>query len=265
MAQNVEQNLESEVEETVEQSVEADVESSVESSVEVAVEDNVEQAVEASAEVQVADAVEERLENEIDDILDGLESELEVDEERIHREQWLVMAEPEVFEELTEQGYLFDTVTDLPGLGMRLAEVAGPSSFDITEVRRGVLDVVGKDRAEVDLNHIYTAGSEVAVLEEGVAPRAAIGMPTPASDTAPRIGMIDSSVDVAHPALYRGKYREPVFRLTRGGAARLSWHSHRTRSLLRMTASTRALCPMHRFMRRPCLSRTRNAAKSPRP
>ena len=56
----------------------------------------------------------------------------------------LVMAEPDVFEELAEEGYLFDTVTDLPALGMRLAEVAGPSSFDITAVRRGVLDVVGE-------------------------------------------------------------------------------------------------------------------------
>lgn len=201
VAQNVEENLESDVEETVEQSVEAEVETSVESAVEVAVEDNVEQAVESSAEIQLADAVEERLENEIDDILDGLESDLEVDEERIHREQWLVMAEAEVFDELAEKGYLFDTVTDLPGLGMRLAEVAGPSSFDITEVRRGVLDVVGKDRAEVDLNHIYTAGSEVDVLEEGIAPRAAIGMPAVNADIAPRIGMIDSGVDTAHPAL----------------------------------------------------------------
>ncbi|WP_232334819.1 S8 family serine peptidase [Pseudohalioglobus lutimaris] len=205
VAQNVEENLESGVEEsveqTVEQSVETEVETTVESAVEVAVEENVEQVVEASAEIQVADAVEERLENEIDDILDDLESDLEVDEERIHREQWLVMAEPEVFEELAEKGYLFDTVTDLPGLGMRLAEVAGPSSFDITEVRRGVLDVVGKDRAEVDLNHIYTAGSEVAVLEEGIAPRAAIGMTSEVSDVAPRIGMIDSRVDTTHPAL----------------------------------------------------------------
>ncbi|KAA1192402.1 S8 family serine peptidase [Pseudohalioglobus sediminis] len=205
VAQNVEQNVEDNVESSVETSVQEDLEQSVESeveaSVEVAVEDNVEQSVESAAEVQVAAVVEERLENEIDDILDDLESELEVDEARIQREQWLVMAEPEVFEELAEKGYLFDTVTDLPGLGMRLAEVAGPSSFDITEVRRGVLDVVGKDRAEVDLNHIYTAGSEVAVAEQGIVPRSAITMPASADNDGVRIGMIDSKVDTSHPSL----------------------------------------------------------------
>ena len=46
----------------------------------------------------------------------------------------------------------------LPGLGLRLAEVAAPASFDISKTRDGIMDVVGIDRAEVDLNHIYTAG-----------------------------------------------------------------------------------------------------------
>ncbi|WP_239017399.1 S8 family serine peptidase [Seongchinamella sediminis] len=209
VAQNVEAGVESSVEESVAQTVEAGVESSVEENVaqtvaagvESSVEDTIAQTVEMSAEVQVADSVEERFENQIDDILDTLESDLEVDEDRIAREQWLVMAEPEVFEELAEKGYLFDTVTDLPALGMRLAEVAGPSSFDITEVRRGVLDVVGKDRAEVDLNHIYTAGTELVATETGIAPRQALSLPESRAANAPRIGMIDSRVDVSHPAL----------------------------------------------------------------
>ncbi|MEH6586009.1 MAG: S8 family serine peptidase [Halioglobus sp.] len=209
VAQNVEDTVEDQIEDSVQQevaqSVENNVEQSVEEAVEVevetSVENTIEQVVESSAEVQVADTVEERFENQIDDILEGLEADLDVDEERIHREQWLVMAEPKVFEELAEKGYLFDTVTDLPALGMRLAEVAAPSSFDITEVRRGVMDVVGKDRAEVDLNHIYTAGSQVAVQETGLTPRAAISLSTSASTATPRIGMIDSQVDVNHPAL----------------------------------------------------------------
>jgi subtilisin family serine protease len=203
VADNVEENVQEEVAQTVEEEVEAGVEAGVEQGI-----DN---AVETSVEVQVADAVEERLENEIDDILDAVESDLEVDEERIHREQWLVMAEPEVFEELTEKGYLFDTVTDLPALGMRLAEVAGPSSFDITEVRRGVLDVVGKDRAEVDLNHIYTAGTELASTDEGLAPRTVMSLPTLADAEAPRIGMIDSQVDTDHPALAQSHIESRAF------------------------------------------------------
>ena len=197
----IEETVQQEVAQTVEASVEQSVEEEVEVEVEASVESTIEQTVETSAEVQIADTVEERFETQIDDILDGLEADLDVDEERIHRQQWLVMAEPAVFEELTEKGYLFDTVTDLPALGMRLAEVAGPSSFDITEVRRGVLDVVGKDRAEVDLNHIYTAGSELAVDETGLTPRAAVKLPAGDTQATPRIGMIDSGVDVEHPAL----------------------------------------------------------------
>ena len=215
VAQNVEDTvedgLEEQVETELETSVEESVAQSVEAEVETSVEDTIAQAVESSAEVQVADSVEERFENQIDDILDTLESDLEVDEDRIAREQWLVMAEPEVFEELAEKGYLFDTVTDLPALGMRLAEVAGPSSFDITEVRRGVLDVVGKDRAEVDLNHIYTAGTELVATESGIAPRQALSFPEPTGGSAPRIGMIDSRVDVTHPALANASIESKSF------------------------------------------------------
>lgn len=195
----VAENVEESVAENVEDSVASDTEEEVAAAVEEDVEGSVQSSVEDTVEVKVAVVVEERLDSEIDDILDDVESGLEVDEERIHREQWLVMAEPKVFDELAEKGYLFDTVTDLPALGMRLAEVAGPSSFDITEVRRGVLDVVGKDRAEVDLNHIYTAGTELAATEEGRAPRSVL--PIPAGSTPARIGMIDSRVDTSHPVL----------------------------------------------------------------
>jgi hypothetical protein len=112
------------------------------------------------------------------------------------------MAEPEVFDKLAEEGYLFATVTDLPGMGMRLAEVAAPSSFDITEVRQGVIDVVGKERAEVDLNHIYTAGTTVdSPSEQGISPRAAISFPADIDQMSLRIGMIDSEVDTSHPSL----------------------------------------------------------------
>jgi len=201
VAASVEDSVEESVEETVEESVAASVEDDVESGVE----DAVETAVEKDVETQVAAAIEERLETEIDEIVEDLESYLEVNEDRILKEQWLVMAEPAVFEELDEQGYLFDTVTELSGLGLRLAEVAAPSSFDITEVRQGVLDVVGKDRAEVDLNHIYTAGAPVAAEGSGVLPRAAMALPADLDELSLRVGMIDSDVDVNHPALARSR------------------------------------------------------------
>lgn len=203
--ETVEEAVEESVAETVEESVEASVAASVEDEVEAGVEDAVESAVEEDVEAQIVAAIEERLETEIDEIVEDLESHLEVNEDRILKEQWLVMAEPSVFEELDEQGYLFDTVTELPGLGLRLAEVAAPSSFDITEVRQGVLDVVGKDRAEVDLNHIYTAGAPLVAEGSGVLPRTAMPPPADLDTLSLRVGMIDSDVDLTHPALARSQ------------------------------------------------------------
>jgi hypothetical protein len=203
VAGDLEQSLESEVEEEIASSVEQGLESEVEEEIAENVEQGLEDGLETGLEAAVAGTVEEKLDTEIDEILEQIESEFEVDESRIQRGQWLVMAEPEVFEELAEEGYLFDTVTELPGLGLRLAEVAAPSSFDISEVRQGVVDVVGSDRAEVDLNHFYTAGEPeyASESETGIQPREAIDFPSDVDEMSLRIGMIDSEVDTAHPAL----------------------------------------------------------------
>jgi subtilisin family serine protease len=219
---SVEESVENSVEEVVEDAIEANLEESVEQVVEGTVEDGVEDVIEQAVEeevaqnleqdlednleqgveVQIADAVEDQLESEIDEILEGIESDFEINEGRIKKGQWLVMAEPEVFDQLAEEGYLFATVTDLPGMGMRLAEVAAPSSFDISKVRQGVIDVVGKERAEVDLNHIYTAGTLVdSPAQGGIAPRSAISFPADIDEMSLRIGMIDSGVDVSHPSI----------------------------------------------------------------
>lgn len=212
---SVEDSVEESVEETVADATEASVEQNVEDSVETALEDSLEGSVEASVEgdveLRVVAAMEERLETEIDEVLENLESDLEVDESRILREQWLVMAEPAVFKELVDKGYLFDTVTELPALELRLAEVAAPSSFDISEVRDGVMDVVGKDRAEVDLNHFYTAGAPGATTGEGRLPRSAIAYPEDLKSLDVRVGMIDSGVDVSHPALSKSRIQAKSF------------------------------------------------------
>ncbi|MEE4277980.1 MAG: S8 family serine peptidase [Halieaceae bacterium] len=223
---SVEASLESSVEAAVEESVAQAVEDSVEEAVAATVEDDVEAGVEDSVEAAIEDdvdqrvmlAIEDRLELEIDEIVDNLESDLEIDEGRILKEQWLVMAEPEAFGELSVKGYLFDTVTELPALGLRLAEVAAPSSFDIRDVRNGVFDVVGKDRAEVDLNHFYTAGAPITSGDGGVVPRSAMPLPTDLDDLDVRVGMIDSLVDTSHPALQRSRIESRSF-APRGAAA----------------------------------------------
>ncbi|MFV0476646.1 MAG: S8 family serine peptidase [Parahaliea sp.] len=152
-------------------------------------------------EMNAATAVEDRLEAEIDEIIDEIENQFEVDETRIRTAQWLVMAEPEAFEKLAREGYLFENVTELPGMGLRLAEVAAPSSFEISAVRQGVVDVVGSGRADVDLNHFYTAGSPITHKVEGIEPRKAVPFPADIDKMDFKIGMIDSQVDTSHPDL----------------------------------------------------------------
>ncbi|MEM6774743.1 MAG: S8 family serine peptidase, partial [Pseudomonadota bacterium] len=126
--------------------------------------------------------------------------------------------------------YLFDTVTELPALGLRLAEVAAPSSFDISDVRNGVIDVVGKDRAEVDLNHFYTAGTPRPAADDGVAPRAAMAFPTDLDDLDVRVGMIDSRVDTEHPALLRSRIEARSF--ARQGADAPDFHGTAIASII---------------------------------
>ena len=223
----VEETVEVEVAASVEQGLEADLEAGVETTIQQSVEGDLEQSVEGA----VAGAVEEQLEGEIEEIIDAIESDLEIDEDRIHKNQWLVMAEPEVFERLAKKGYLFDAITDLPGMGLALAEVAAPSSFDITEVRQGVIDVVGKDRAEVDLNHIYTAGDMISPeTGEGLAPRAAVRFPEDIDELPLRIGMIDSQVDVAHPSLRAARLESRSF--TPEGARTPKFHGTAIASII---------------------------------
>lgn len=152
----------------------------------------------------VSEATEERIEQVMEDLLDDIESRISEDSLRIQTDHWLVMAEAEVFVQLEEEGYLFDRVSELEGLGFLLAEVAAPASFDLSVTRAGIFDVIGSDRADVDLNHLYTAGvpeeaSDTAQLA-GLPPRELLTLPTDLSDLPLRIGIIDSSVDKSHAA-----------------------------------------------------------------
>ena len=149
----------------------------------------------------VSEATEERIEQAMEDLLDDIESRISEDSLRIQTDHWLVMAEADVFLQLEEEGYLFDRVSELEGLGFLLAEVAAPASFDLSATRAGIYEVIGGDRADVDLNHLYTAGVPAEDSElAGLPPRALLTLPNDLSDLTLRIGIIDSSVDQAHVA-----------------------------------------------------------------
>lgn len=149
----------------------------------------------------VSEATEERIEQAMEDLLDDIESRISEDSLRIQTDHWLVMAEEDVFIQLEEEGYLFDRVSELEGLGFLLAEVAAPASFDLSATRAGIYEVIGGDRADVDLNHLYTAGVQADESHlAGLPPRELLTLPNDLSDLTLRIGIIDSSVDQAHVA-----------------------------------------------------------------
>jgi subtilisin family serine protease len=160
------------------------------------------QEVEDQVSEFVSAATEERIEQAMEDLLTDIESRISEDALRIQTDHWLVMAEADVFEQLEEEGYLFDRVSELDGLGFLLAEVAAPASFDLSATRAGIYEVIGGDRADVDLNHLYTAGVPDSSNTDiaGVPPRELLTLPTDLSDLSLRIGVIDSSVDKEHSA-----------------------------------------------------------------
>ena len=162
------------------------------------------QEVEDQVSEIVSEATEERIEQVMEDFLADIESRLSEDALRIQTDHWLVMAEAHVFEQLAQEGYLFDRVSELSGLGFLLAEVAAPASFDLSATRAGIYEVIGGQQADVDLNHLYTAGVPDPQNGEqplvGLAPRELLPPPTDLSGLSLRIGIIDSSIDQRHSA-----------------------------------------------------------------
>ena len=162
------------------------------------------QEVEDQVSEIVSEAAEERIEQVMEDFLADIESRLSEDALRIQTDHWLVMAEADVFEQLAQEGYLFDRVSELSGLGFLLAEVAAPASFDLSATRAGIYEVIGGQQADVDLNHLYTAGVLDPQNDEqplvGLAPRELLPPPTDLSGLTLRIGIIDSSIDRRHNA-----------------------------------------------------------------
>ena len=216
VAEGVEQSAEASVEEEVADAATSEVEADVADTTEGDVGELIAQQIESeaiiSAEAIAIQGAEGRLAAEVDEVIDAVEVELDVDARRIHQGQWLVMAEPKVFDELASEGYIFDEFTELPGLGLRLAEVAAPASFDISKTRDGIMDVVGDDRAEVDLNHIYTAGiPELQSYEAGISPTDAMPFPLSLATMNLRIGIVDSAVDTDHPAFATAKISSRPF------------------------------------------------------
>ena len=119
-----------------------------------------------------------RLAAEVDEVIDAIEVEIDVDARRIHQASGWLWPSLRFSMSWLSRAIFLTNLLSLPGLGLRLAEVAAPASFDISTTRDGIMDVVGSDRAEVDLNHIYTAGiPDLKVMKPVSAPTDAMAFP----------------------------------------------------------------------------------------
>ena len=207
---------EQQVVDSTEEEAEIAVEEELSDAVVVEAENMVEDSLAAAAETDVAvnesdvsGSGSSDMLSQIDEVMDSADTDQEGDDTKIHLGQWLVMAQPEIFNELAREGYFFDKFTELPSLGLRIAEVSAPASFDIDLARDGIYDVVGgKKGVEVDMNHFYTAGNpDLIDLDSGVLPRDAMSLPAYSFESDLRIGIIDSAIDDSHPALAEASIR----------------------------------------------------------
>jgi len=202
----IEERIAENVEEAIEEGIADAVEENIEESIAAAVEEDLDESIETYAEQSVEEAIEDSvLDTVIESIIDSTEEQLEArmdaSERRLSKQEWLVMAEEGALLALAEHGYVFDRVTRLDGLGLLLAEVSAPASFDISEVRDGIFDVIGSDFAQVDINHLYTASSPIASTDDiGYSPQAVMDFPVDTLSMPLRIGMIDTSVNTQHEA-----------------------------------------------------------------
>jgi hypothetical protein len=201
----IEERIAENLEEAIAEGIADAVEENIEESIASAVEESLDESIESYAEQSVEDSIEDNiLDSVIESIIDSTEEQLEArmnnSERHLSKHEWLVMAEEGALQALADSGYVFDKVTRLDGLGLQLAEVSAPASFDISEVRAGILDVIGSDLAQVDVNHLYTAGSPVASTDSGYAPQAVMDFPADTLAMPLRIGMIDTSVNSDHEA-----------------------------------------------------------------
>ena len=74
----------------------------------------------------ISDATEERIEQAMEDLLSDIESRIAEDSLRIQTDHWLVMAEAEVFDDLAQEGYLFDQISELTGLAFYWQKLPPP-------------------------------------------------------------------------------------------------------------------------------------------
>ncbi len=138
------------------------------------------------------------------------------------RNRWLIMTDEETLKKLELEGYQVDDVNRLDGLDAVLVELVEPLGADLEKARRSDFDVVSKT-LEVDFDHLYQpdgAADDVPKPRKGELgsspdPHELLRLPSKLKHQV-SLGVIDSAVDINHPAFSKSKLRYRDFVETKG-------------------------------------------------
>jgi Subtilase family len=234
----VEQQVESDVAEQIQEDVTGAIEQQLESEIVDAVQQQVESGVVAEITTQVEesvvgeigeqllDSVEGEIDDIVDDVSDTVRGVAETAEElldaagdaatessrrerfagdvdtlgrAIEGEVWIILVPAEHAERIASWGFTIRERQDLAALDRVLLHVAAPGDRDIAQAALELaLDAPG---TEVDFNHIYRPGAELA----GDTLTAAPAVPSSAAPRSPApplsVGIVDTGVTAEHEAL----------------------------------------------------------------
>ncbi|MBY0423331.1 MAG: S8 family serine peptidase [Parvularculaceae bacterium] len=115
---------------------------------------------------------------------------------RIARGEWLMLASADEAEALRRRGFETFEVDPLPALNAVLLRVRARSGMRLAEAEREIRRAA--PGASVDYNHVYASNASPRASRNGDAPSSLMRIE---GAKGARIGVIDTAVDLAHPAL----------------------------------------------------------------
>lgn len=165
---------------------------------------------------EAKETYEETLE-EIDEIEDGYEGDhagdVIADAERlfaaasdrngdeIARGEWLLLTTRDEVAAIVRRGFAVKSIEVMDGLGVVLARLEAPESFNLPETARAVR--AQAPAARVDYNHLYFPQADPSEFDAGDAPSILLALGDRALGAGARIGVIDTEIDAGHRA-FRG-------------------------------------------------------------
>lgn len=161
-------------------------------------------------ELDIIDRVLERQIEAIEDELD-LALSLVIDDEghSALKEEWLVLSDAASLAALQTEGYTISVVEELKGLGYVLGIISAPETFDPMTTSLAAIQILNSPTVAVDLNHVYMPQRDSSAQS---APNGMTSsVTTRLNPVWPRIGMIDSTIDLSHPVFSDAAVSEVLF------------------------------------------------------